>query len=93
MYHFLKTDKTEFEAVYSGVKTFEIRKDDRNPGYFVGDVLCLKETEKTGQEMQDGAALEYTGRKCKRIISHIMKGEVWGLKSGWVIISFKGWVV
>lgn len=92
MLQFLKTDKNEFDLVYKGLKTFEIRKDDREPGYLVGDVLCLRETDNTGEQMKNGAALEYTGRQCKRVISHIMKGEVWGLKPGWIVISFKGWV-
>ena len=39
--HELKTWPPHFAAIWSGVKTFEIRRDDR--GYEPGDVLHLRE--------------------------------------------------
>lgn len=57
--HHLKI-KTEFyEALISGEKTFEIRKNDRN--YKVGDKLILKEF--------DGEKL--TGRWTERVVTYI----------------------
>lgn len=41
MEHDLKTAPEHFEAVWSGAKTAELRKDDR--GFSVGDVLRLRE--------------------------------------------------
>lgn len=40
-HHYLKTVNPFFMDVYHGVKTFEVRKNDRN--YQVGDVLHLQE--------------------------------------------------
>lgn len=41
MHHELKIAPAYFEAVISGRKTFEIRKDDR--GYQAGDTVTLRE--------------------------------------------------
>ena len=38
--HVLKTWTTYFNAVVSGGKNFEVRKDDR--GFQKGDILCLQ---------------------------------------------------
>ncbi len=59
--HELKAWPAYFEAVKSGVKTFEVRKNDR--GYQVGDDLVLNEwsPDKGG----------YTGRKIHRMITYI----------------------
>lgn len=61
-YHNLKTWPVYFQAVWDGVKTAEIRKDDR--GFAVGDSLLLEEWE----------AGVYTGRRLSATISHIVKG-------------------
>lgn len=83
-YHILKTDPEVFQAVLSGAKTFEIRLNDR--GYAVGDVLGLRETNHTGEEMRAGAPLAYTGRECQRFVSHVLTG--YGLADGWCCLSF-----
>ncbi len=87
MQHKLKTDSEVYRAVESGFKTFEIRKDDR--GYQVGDILTLCETKYTGEEMKTGKPLEYTGYCCNVGVSHILRGPIYGLIDGWVIMSIK----
>ena len=84
--HELKTDTDVFRAVRDGVKTYELRKNDRN--FAVGDMLLLRETEHTGAEMAAGAPLAYTGRSTARRISHILIGPIYGLAEGWAILSF-----
>jgi len=74
-----------FNEVVLGHKTFDIRFDDR--GYREGDLLVLRETRSTGEEMRAGAPLDYTGRDCARIVTHILRGPIYGLKEGWVIMS------
>jgi len=85
--HQLKTDPDVFQAVISGVKKYEIRFDDR--GFQVGDTLDLLETVSTGAEMKAGAPLEYTSGQhfCK--ITHILRGPIYGLAAGWVILSIE----
>lgn len=41
--HELKVKPVYFEAVKEGIKTFELRRDDRN--FKVGDILLLREWE------------------------------------------------
>ena len=63
MIHDLKILPEWFNSVVSGVKTFEIRKDDRN--YNPRDVLLLREW--------DGKA--YTGRTCKADVTMVLRGK------------------
>ena len=85
--HTLKTDHAAFQAVAAGLKTFEIRKDDR--GFQVGDRLDLLETVSTGAEMAAGAPLEYTGGQVWVFVTHILRGPIYGLADGWVVLSVK----
>lgn len=85
MIHVLKTDSDVFKAVVSGDKTFEIRKDDRN--FQVGDLLDLRETIYSGESMQRGAPLKYTGSTHVVRIGYIMRGPIYGLADGWCIMS------
>lgn len=82
--HDLKTDPAVFEAVWTGAKTHEIRRNDR--GFKVGDTLVLRETVHTGEEMRAGAPLRYTGRVVNKTVSHVLSG--YGLDPDWVILSF-----
>jgi hypothetical protein len=82
--HDLKTDPEAFDAADRGDKTHEIRFNDRD--FKVGDLLQLLETRHTGEQMRAGAPLEFTGRKARRVVSHIQEG--YGLAPGWVILSF-----
>ncbi len=61
MEHRLKIMPEYYQAVSDGVKTFELRKDDR--GFNVGDDLILSEW--TGKE--------YTGRNYRCKINYILK--------------------
>ena len=75
--HDLKTDSEVFQAVVSGAKTWEIRKNDR--GFQVGDRLRLLETEFTGQEIAAGKPLVFTGREQVKMVSYVLRGPCYGL--------------
>lgn len=85
MHHELKTDPAVFAPVYTGEKTFEIRKNDR--GFQVGDTLRLRETRFSGEEMAQGHPLEYTGREVSVQVKYILEGPVYGLEAGWCIMA------
>ncbi|MUG99823.1 DUF3850 domain-containing protein [Scytonema sp. UIC 10036] len=78
--HELKTWKPFFEAVISGEKTFEIRKDDR--GFEVGDILHLIEVDPDNN-------LQPTGRIARFTITYILRGEQWGVMSEYAILAIK----
>ena len=83
--HVLKTDHVVFQDVLDVNKTFEIRFNDR--GYQVGDLVILKETEFTGEQMKSGQPLVYTGREIQKRISYVLSG--YGLHEGWVILGIQ----
>lgn len=78
--HELKTWKPFFDAVISGDKTFEMRKDDR--GFEVGDSLRLIEVDPDKN-------LEPTGRVAKYKITYILRGEQWGIVPDYAILAIK----
>jgi Domain of unknown function (DUF3850) len=84
--HELKTDPEVFEEVFLGHKSFEIRKNDRD--FQVGDMLILRETQFTGEQMRnDGRALIYTKRDLATRVTYILRGPIYGLAEGWVIMA------
>ncbi len=87
MTHELKTDPKPFDAVAQGLKTFEIRYDDR--GYNVGDKLLLRRTKFSAKEMEAGEPLVYSGAIMEVAVSHIMRGPIYGLADKWVIMSIE----
>jgi ASC-1-like (ASCH) protein len=74
MEHNLKIAKEYFEAVDEGLKTFEIRNNDRN--FQIDDIVNLEEIN------QDAT---YTGRKVKGRITYITN---YAQKYGYVVFSF-----
>lgn len=86
--HEIKTDPEAYRAVKEGRKTFEIRFDDR--GYEVGDLLILRETTSSGAQMKsEGHPLIYTGNYIDCVVQYILRGPVYGLQEGWVIMSIR----
>lgn len=77
--HDLKTWPEHWQAVADGVKTFELRVNDR--GYQVGDVLHLREWHPTTSL--------YSGRSCRRRVTHLLVGGQFGLADGHVIMSLQ----
>lgn len=76
-HHYLKTETQYYQKVEKGIKTFELRKNDRD--FKVGDVLHLEETING----------EYTGRKWKPLeIRYILHGPAYGLAEGWCIMNW-----
>ncbi|EOS7971934.1 DUF3850 domain-containing protein [Enterococcus hirae] len=74
MTHELKILPEYFEAVTSGRKRFEIRKNDRN--FQIGDQLILKEWNKEG----------FTGRSYQ---SEIMYITDYMQKNGYVVLGIR----
>ncbi len=74
--HRLKTAPMYFEDLLSGIKTFELRKNDRD--FKVGDILMLK-------EFKDG---EHTGREIKAEITYMLE-DYTGLTEKYCILGIK----
>lgn len=74
--HKLKLQQPYFNAVLNGLKTFEIRRNDRR--FQVGDYLCLEE--------YDYETKSYTGRFINKQIAYITD---YMQRKGYVVFSFK----
>lgn len=75
MKHDLKILPEWYEALLSGLKPFEIRKDDRNPKFAPGDELFLREFDGT----------KYTGRTITAKVKLVLRNEY--CKEGYCIMS------
>lgn len=75
MLHELKIKTEYFEAVVRGLKTFEIRKNDRK--FQVDDLIVLKEINHN---------LQYTKRSFQGVITYITNFKQ---QSGYVVFGFK----
>jgi len=83
--HELKTDPKVFAESWNDRKHFEIRKDDRN--FQVGDILILKETKYTGEEMKNGSPLFYTGFELPVRVTYKLPVGSYGLDAEWTVLS------
>lgn len=78
--HELKTWPEYFEAIRSGLKTFEVRKNDR--WFAVGDRLLLREWE-------PGPNGCFTGRAMTVKVTYLLGGPFEGLKPGYVAMGIE----
>lgn len=77
MTHELKTWPEYYQLVESGLKRFEIRKDDRH--FRDGDRLHLREWDAVGG---------YSGRECTVSVDYVFRGGgTMGLHAQYVIMS------
>lgn len=82
--HRLKTIDRYFDAIASGAKTFEVRKNDR--AFQTGDILELVKTTNTGGVIHDHAAL------CKPImlrkrITYLLQGGQFGIEPQYCVLG------
>jgi ParB family transcriptional regulator, chromosome partitioning protein len=77
--HELKTWPGPFAALWGGIKTFEFRRDDREPRFEAGDVLHLYEFNPETQR--------HTGRMVAARVPYLLRGPAFGLPEGYVVMS------
>ena len=83
--HRLKTNHDHFEAILGGIKSFEVRRDDRN--FAVGDTLWLREW--VAPTSFEGSG-HYTGRDLRaELVFKQPGGEGFGVGSGHCVMQFK----
>lgn len=74
----LKIFPTYMQAIISGVKKFEVRKDEQ---FHVGQMLLLKEW--------DAGAEEYTGNEVYALVTYVMKGGKFGIQEGYCVLGIE----
>lgn len=80
--HFLKTWAEFFAASMEGVKKFEVRKNDREGGFKVGDILILQEF--FPPPLFSG---HYSGRCLARTVTYVFPGGQFGLDPDYVVLG------
>ena len=86
-FHELKCVKESFEAIRSGEKTCEFRRDDREGGYQVGDVLVLR----CGLSASNAQGFVYAGHVLPETvrIKHDVRGPDFGIPEGFAMLSIE----
>lgn len=77
MIHHIKCWPEYFESIENGIKTFELRKDDRN--YKIGDTLVIRDF--------DPDTATYSGKFLIRIVNYKMSDSLMGLQYGYCILG------
>lgn len=76
--HSLKSHKEPFQALWDGIRTFDVRVNDRQ--YTVGDSIMLSEYDNH----------EYTGRVIGAYVKYMIQGE-WGLPNNVCVLGLEVW--
>jgi hypothetical protein len=79
MIHELKCWRQFFHEITAGVKTFEIRRNDR--GFQLDDTLHLREYDRFDKS--------YTGEECSVKVTYILYGDFEGLQPGYVAMGIR----
>ena len=77
--HELKSWPSQFQAMWTGLKRAEFRRDDR--GYEVGDLLELREWDPGRQQ--------YTGFQLTARVTHLVRGPELEVPAGFVVLSIE----
>lgn len=85
--HELRLNRKYFDAVKNGIKSFEVRKDDRD--FMIGDTLYLYETDDFGEYVITAVGLRVN--PIKAIVTYILTHDDFpdGVPEGYVVMSIK----
>jgi len=88
MIHELKTWPEYFQAIVSGDKTFELRKNDRN--FQTGDHLKLMEYMPCGHGVYTPRSIGYyTGAFVTMKVTYVLQGGRLGIENGYCILGIQ----
>lgn len=79
MTHYVKSHPEPFQAAWDRRKPADLRPDDRDPPFAVGDLLYQREW--------DPATEAYSGRGILAEITDIRREERWGLRPGYAMLG------
>lgn len=87
--HELKLLTKYFNDVESGLKTFELRQNDRD--FQLGDILILKDYYQCDTDYKDGIYTppHYTNKQIEKKVVYILEGGKYGLQEGYVILGLQ----
>lgn len=87
--HEVKSWPEFFEATLSGAKPFDVRINDRDGEYRVGDTLWHREWNPEAND-EEG---EYTGREARYLVTFVLSGDdslvTRGIEPGYVVMGLR----
>lgn len=84
--HTLKLDKSLCQDVYTGIKSFEVRMNDRD--YGVGDIIRFQPIDKDNQPCNH--PIQEKTYEITYLLDSTFNNETFiGLEDGWVVFSIK----
>ena len=83
--HSLKCHPVPFQALWDGLKPYEVRHNDR--GFEVGDTLILSELTPPGE--WEPVSETCTGRTVTARVTYMTKGGEWGLNPPLCVLGLK----
>lgn len=88
MTHELKCNDEFMMDIATGLKSFEVRQNDR--GFEVGDTLLLKGGNLGGAGMTDhDLTYVYSGKVLEAEVTYILHGGKWGIQKGYCVMGIK----
>ncbi len=86
--HILKTVPAYFDAVASGAKNFEVRRDDR--GFQKGDILVLRRLNEGFLKHEVDYGIDGKPRfEIRKRIAYILTGGQFGIEPGYVVMALE----
>lgn len=82
--HALAVVAPNYGYIRDGIKTFEVRFDDKEMDFLVGDLLILQEH----YYVRSGGKLAPTGETVERTIKYILR-KAKGLMNGYVVLGLE----
>lgn len=83
--HRLKTVGVYWDAVASGEKTFEVRRNDR--AFQKGDIVILQRTDEKGYYDPAPGGGMFSTRDLRRRIGWTLQGGQFGIAPGYIVFS------
>lgn len=83
--HWLKTWPDYWEAVATGGKNFEVRRDDR--GFQKGDILVLRKFNPATGSYVMGGKSRWDVAEVRRRVTWILTGGQFGIEAGYVVMG------
>src|SRR4051812_39992914 len=82
--HTVKCWPSYYDAIASGEKTFDVRRDDR--GYQKGDILKLQKYE-IGHGFHTVVGSRFQNVEQRKLITWILTGGQFGIEPGYVVMA------
>lgn len=83
--HKLKTLARYWEAIESGLKTFEVRLNDR--AFQTGDILVLEKMDNEGRFYEETEYRSHQAKTIRKRVTYILQGGQFGIEPRYCVMG------